>query len=59
VMTGRDQTRPTYDWDGEGEGEPLSRIKRIYPWHSADLDGLERILAATPKDRLLSILRDT
>lgn len=56
VITGRDQTRPTYDWDGEGQA--LSRIKRIYPWHSADLAGLERILAATPKDRLLSILRD-
>lgn len=56
VMTGRDQTRPTYDWDGEDEA--LSRIKRIYPWHSADLAGLERILADTPKGRLLSILRD-
>lgn len=55
VMTGRDQTRPTYDWDGEGEA--LSRIKRIYPWYSTDLDGLERILASTPKERLLSLLR--
>ena len=60
VMTGRDQTRPTYDWDAEGagDGEAMSRFKRLYPWHSADLDGLERILAATPKDRLLSVLRD-
>lgn len=55
VMTGRDQTRPTYDWDGEDQA--LSRFKRIYPWHSVDLDGLERILAAMPKDRLLSVLR--
>jgi len=55
VMTGRDQTRPTYDWDGKDE--PLSGFKRLYPWHSADLDGLERILASTPKDRLLSVLR--
>ena len=54
IITGRDQTRPTYDWDGD----TLSRFKGLYPWHSADLDGLERILAATPKDRLLSVLRD-
>ena len=56
VITGRDQNRPTYDWDGEAEA--LSQIKRLYPWHSADLDGLERILATTSKERLLSVLRD-
>lgn len=58
VITGRDQTRPTYDWEGEGTGEALSRFKRLYPWHSTDLDGLERILATTSKERLLSVLRD-
>ncbi|MBT51992.1 MAG: hypothetical protein CMF72_00960 [Mameliella sp.] len=58
IITGRDQTRPTYDWDGKDAGEALSRFKRLYPWHSVDLDGLERILAATPKERLLSVLRD-
>lgn len=57
VITGRDQKRPTYDWDGDGQD--LNGFKRIYSWYSEDLAGLERIILDTPRDRLLSIVKNT
>lgn len=57
VLTGRYQTRPTYDWDSDAPAEAMSHFKQIYPWYKTDLDGLEDILLSTSKDRLLSIIR--
>ncbi len=57
LTTGRGQGRPTYAW--EDDGRDLSAFKRIEAWRGNDPGAFEDSLRATPRDRLLAVLRGT